>query len=372
MKTPTLQLTRPLLDWLQADSEWSALPLRLRAWLTYQANLGSLNHWLSSKRVAEDTLLPRFPSAGPLNSPAAFPGGQHPIFIIGPWRSGTTAMHELLVRTAGLPTPRQWQCMSATTFMHMRPRGHAAVARPMDDQLVHPASPQEDEFAIMSLGGDSLYRGFWMPHRLLSLRSLLRQDHWVDHEHWGLVWLDFLRGVQLTSIPSSLPMLLKSPNHTFRLRALLDMFPGVRFIWMARPPTELQESNLKMWTQMFALHGLTRPLPGHLETFLDAVWEQSAEALGILLREVPPERWAVVDQRTLKSHPESVIARMSERFGLEVPGMQAPRSATTDAGRSGTTFSDREDLHCTHMPAGNRPQRTLAEAQAEALCRHSV
>jgi hypothetical protein len=326
MNAPTLKLTRPLLQWLKADPAWRDLSLSLRAWLCWQANLGSLNHSMA-RRILAATPRPDGASIAPYGE-AVQQEIIAPIFVIGPWRSGTTAMHEALASSADVITPRQWQCMAATTFTHFRPPGKLAARRPMDGLWIHPQAPQEDEFALMTLGVESLYRAFWMPHRLAELGPLLEQEHWLGDRTWISTWLEFLRGVRMTESSGDRKLLLKSPNHTFRLRAILEALPDARFIWMARDARSLAASNFKMWHQMFALHGLTAPRPSALPEFLDHVWNGSAQALEHLRRSLPRDRWVVIDQRELQRDAPGVISAVCQQFGLIQPMIPLEASGT--------------------------------------------
>jgi len=273
----TLASTLPLLRWLQTDPAWPGLPLGQRAGLGWQARLGSLNHRLARLNAG--------PTAADLPAP---------LLVLGPWRSGTTVMHELLAAATGLSTPRTWQCMNAAAFTSSgRPAGKGVrVLRPMDGLAVSADSPQEDEFALLTLGVDSAYRAFWMPHRLAQLQHTLQPEHWLQDESWLATWLGFLADVQRSAPGRPGPVLLKSPNHSFRLAAIQRRFPATRAVWMLRDGSEVFHSNLKMWRAMFLQHGLTEAAPQALEAFLaQALWscaqvlDSSHEAIrrGLLL-----------------------------------------------------------------------------------------
>jgi hypothetical protein len=210
----------------------------------------------------------------------------------------------------------------------------------MDGLWIHPQTPQEDEFALLTLGVESLYRAFWMPHRLPELAALLQQDHWLEDRSWVPPWLEFLRAVQSTDPGGSGPMLLKSPNHTFRLRAIHQTMPGARFIWMAREPRALAESNVKMWSQMFALHGLTPVNLDDLLAFLDQVWTHSSMALEYLLEHVARDQWLVVSQHQLLQEPVQVVTDVCRHFGLAASaGFSAAREDAPVRGPKATSDS---------------------------------
>ena len=81
-----------------------------------------------------------------------------PLFIIGHWRSGTTLLHELLVRDANHAFPTTYECFAANHFLitgKIFPKLFRFLLpgkRPMDDMAVSFEHPQEDEFALISMG----------------------------------------------------------------------------------------------------------------------------------------------------------------------------------------------------------------------------
>ena len=110
-KPITLALTPPLLAWLRQDPSWSSLPWAWRAAQRWRAAWSGLN-----ARQSEALANPAIPL-------------QDPVFIVGPWRSGTTVMHELLTAATGCATPLTWQCMNAPAFrLASRPPNHVAIA----------------------------------------------------------------------------------------------------------------------------------------------------------------------------------------------------------------------------------------------------
>jgi len=320
MGAGSLSITRPLLQWLQADTAWHALPLRQRAWLQWQARMGSLNARLASA----STISP----AAPASALAA------PVLVLGPWRSGTTVMHELLAAATGLATPRTWQCMNATRFTSLPSgqRTQAVVARPMDGLAVNAQSPQEDEFALLTLGVESAYRAFWMPHRIDQLHATLDQAHWLADGDWLRTWEQFLEGVLRSSPPARQPLLLKSPNHSFRLHAIQRHWPGTRVVWMLRDGAAVAHSNLKMWRTMVQQHGLTTARPGALEAFIAQALRACAQTLDQAAQTPGQAPWAWVQATRLRLDGEAVVHEVHAQLQLpgeiDGPALQAALQST--------------------------------------------
>jgi hypothetical protein len=287
---------------LHGDPAWPAQPLAWRAQQTWLAALGSVNRRLSEATQAQ---------SAPLEL-------QDPVFVVGPWRSGTTVMHELLVAATGCATPRTWQCMDPCAFrLPRRERKPAAVARPMDGLEIRDDSPQEDEFALLALGVDSAYRAFWMPHRLAELQHTLDPDHWLAHPQWLAPWESFLRGVLATQgSADTQPLILKSPNHTFRIASILQRFPQARFVWMLRDPVQVFHSNRKMWGEMFRTHGLSASDPGQLDAFLAAMLLATRRVLETALPQAVDGQWVFVNHETLLAMPTATVKAVVDRLQL--------------------------------------------------------
>src|SRR5688572_15656114 len=81
-----------------------------------------------------------------------------PLFIVGHWRSGTTLLHELLIRDERHTYATTCQCFAPEHFLlteRLITKLFGFVMpdkRPMDNMEAGWSRPQEDEFAICNLG----------------------------------------------------------------------------------------------------------------------------------------------------------------------------------------------------------------------------
>lgn len=317
-RLPTLPLSGDLLRWLRADAGWPALGWRLRAAMAWKSGWGELNAKLSRTQLRD--------------APALRP----PLLIVGPWRSGTTVMHELLTAATGHATPLTWQCMNPCAFQLLgKGPQQAPVARPMDGLEIGALTPQEDEFALLGLGVESAYRGFLQPGRLAELGHTLEQQFWLDQAGWLPRWEGFLQGVLKSLDRGGERLILKSPNHSFRLKAILRRFPDAQLVWMNRDPALTFRSNEKMWQAMFAEHGITgsKHTPA-LQAFLARTLTASAEALDWMRTELPAKAWVVCEQDAMLRDPVAVIQHVFERLALPgEPDAAALQAAIERTGR---------------------------------------
>jgi hypothetical protein len=315
--------SRPLADWIRAGGRparpVSAHALRL-AWHAYWFE----QNWrTASRRVS------------------ALPLPQEPVFILCFWRSGQTVLIELIAAATGWNTPRTWQCFHPSTcFLTGPPARSAAAERPMDRGRIETFGPQEDEFALLLRGEPSAYRAFIDPRRLDECARRVKEPDAAELPRWQT----FLRGIASRpadtvshpagaphpavaphpaasrpaasqpaasqSAPAShphaaphLPLLLKSPGHTFRLPRLRAVFPRARFIWIGRDSGEVLASNVRMWRAMMERYALWDEPAGALERFLPEALGACAAMLERCLDEMPVERLMWIDFAALRAEP---------------------------------------------------------------------
>lgn len=248
---------------------------------------------------------------------------QDPVFVLGFWRSGTTFLHELLCQDERFTFATTTQCMHAATMLLGRrtPAGsQGAIKRPMDDVLVSADSPQEDEFAFLSLGVPSPYRAILLPSEIRSLSKALDPDDLpaVSRRVLENGIQDFLRRLRL--IDSRTPV-LKSPTHTFRLRILYHAYPRAKFIMALRDPYEVWASNLRLWQALFDRYALVTWRDEDLRTFVAEAYLRMSQIALAARSELPPSRYTEVRFEQLDSDPIGALGHVYQ--ALEWPGFEA-------------------------------------------------
>jgi hypothetical protein len=291
--TRSLLGSAALAEWIREGGRPERRIFAYRAQLSWQARWFEINWRHQAQRLAGITL------------------PQDPVFILGLWRCGTTVLHELLAAATQWVTPQTWQCFNPSTCFLTGAPSHRAAERPMDRGTIATHSPQEDEFALLLLGGESAYRAFIDPRRFPECAASLAQAKESDL----LRWQDFMRG--LVSAQAASRLLLKSPGHTFRLPLLRDLFPQAKFVFIGRHTGELLESNRRMWRAMLDTYALWTCPGGAVESFLEEALGVYARVVEQCLEEMPPERMLWLDFETLRSDPGTTL-RSVLRF-LNVP-----------------------------------------------------
>jgi hypothetical protein len=196
-------------------------------------------------------------------------------------------------------------------------RGGPRVRRPMDEMEVGPASPQEDEFALLSLGARSPYEALIEPRRLREALRLgdPRDLGPRDEEIWRSLFLEFTRGVSIRG--GARPLVLKSPTHGYRVALLRELLPDARYILLVRDPVTHFESVIRMWRKMFATYSLG-PIPGDNE-IREAVLADRPRFEAKLAEGtagLPANRFAVLTYESLIADPVGACERLYGQLEL--------------------------------------------------------
>ena len=187
-----------------------------------------------------------------------------PVFIIGHWRSGTTLLHELMVRDERYSSPSTFQCFAPHHFLVTEWIFRRFFSwllptkRPMDNMSAGWERPQEDEFALMNLGLPSPYRRIAFPNEGFVDMNYLDFDRVskVDINNWLYALRKFMLGV---STATGRPLVIKSPTHTGRLAQLAKEFPEARFIHIVRDPRALFPSTCRLWRGLCDAQSMQNP-----------------------------------------------------------------------------------------------------------------
>ncbi len=244
-----------------------------------------------------------------------------PLFVIGHWRTGTTWLHELLVKDDRFTYPTTYQCMAPHHFLLTDWLFSGALnwlmpaKRPMDNMPVGMSRPQEDEFALMNLGVGSPYLEWAFPNRnqrydefltLTDLDESVRQD-WKSQFEWF---------VQRLSLHESKRIVLKSPTHTARVATLLEIFPDAQFILVVRNPLDTIPSTIRTWTRMTdSLSLQVRRDPISEDRILD-VFQLMHEQFEKDRPLIPPKNFYELRYEDLVAEPLSELERIYEHLNL--------------------------------------------------------
>jgi hypothetical protein len=199
------------------------------------------------------------------------PFKEAPLFIIGHWRTGTTLLHELLILDERHTYPTTYECLEPNHFLltegvltrllwFLMP-----TRRPMDNMAAGWDRPQEDEFALCMMGQPCPYATIAFPNHPPQGQEAfdLKKLSAPALTSWKQALVRFLR--RLTYKNPEKRLILKSPTHTCRIKALLELFPQARFVHIIRDPYVVFPSTINLWMSLYRTHGLQIPTGEGLE-----------------------------------------------------------------------------------------------------------
>ena len=239
-----------------------------------------------------------------------------PVFILGHWRSGTTLMHEMLMRDNTFCCPTTYQCFAPGHFLLTESLVTKALSwmmpskRPIDDVVAGWHRPQEDEFALVNMGAPSSYRRMAFP--VTSSRQPVAIDLKTlsasDLAHWQQSLRRFLK---LLCVRDPRRPVLKSPPHTARIGVLAEMFPEAKFLHIVRDPFIVFPSTMRLWRGLHQLQGLQIDPGDTLEQYVFAAFEEMYEAFERDRATLPADRLYEIRYEDLVADP---VERMQDAY----------------------------------------------------------
>ncbi|HMO86686.1 MAG TPA: sulfotransferase [Lacipirellulaceae bacterium] len=187
----------------------------------------------------------------------------NPVFIVGHWRTGTTMLHELLALDPRHRAPTTYESLSPHHFLLTErlvrrfARWLLPGTRPFDNMRMSFDRPQEDEAALALRGVPSPFLAVAFPRRPLPWPEYVDLDGLSPRQLAD--WQQGMRRLlKLLLVRRPGRLVLKSPQHTNRIRLLSQMFPAAQFVYLVRDPYAVFPSTVHFWRTMYQRYGLQR------------------------------------------------------------------------------------------------------------------
>lgn len=266
-----------------------------------------------------------------------------PIFIIGHWRSGTTLLHEYMIRDDRYTFADTYACFAPEHFILTRffLRPIAAILmpkkRPIDNMEAGFDRPQEDEFALTAMGLPSPYRNLIFPNNpekidvdYLTLRDVSQNARmqWLD----GLDF--FVRS--LTYLKPDKQVVLKSPPHTGRIKAILEKYPDAKFVHIHRNPYSIFPSTYNLWMRLSKDEGAQRPNGVGMEDYIFDCLNKMYEAFESDLEALKPGQFCEVDYKELAARPMEALEKIYRE--LDIDGFEQVKPVFEEFAASQKTY----------------------------------
>ncbi len=254
----------------------------------------------------------------------AAPAALDPVIIPSHWRTGTTILHQLMARDPALTCPTMFQVAMPDSFLSSRPYAEPLLGpamrgtRPMDNVRVGFDEPQEDEYALYRLTGDSPLTRLVFPrgddHFLAGDETFL-PDAPEQRRLWERALVRFVTRLQLQA--GGRRVVLKNPFHALRISTLLRLFPGAKFLHIRRDPMAVIPSTVRMWRIMARDNALRAG--GRAPSFEEvvALYGQLTRKLEADLDALPPRRVARLRFEDLELRPRGALRAAYHQIGLD-------------------------------------------------------
>lgn len=181
---------------------------------------------------------------------------EHPVFILGHWRSGTTYVHNVLAQDKHFGYTTTYQTVLPNAVVWGQPfykwiiRQIMPDRRPSDKMELKPDQPQEEEFALCNTMPYSFYNFWLFPKSTLEYCEKYMLFNTISQEELWVFQQEFIRLIKTAMYNTGgRQFLSKNPPHTGRVKELIKMFPNAKFIYLVRNPYSVFESSRRFFTR---------------------------------------------------------------------------------------------------------------------------
>jgi omega-hydroxy-beta-dihydromenaquinone-9 sulfotransferase len=254
-----------------------------------------------------------------INTPITHP----PIFIIGHWRSGTTHLHNLISQDPAFGYLSMYQSMVPDcslvggNWLKSLLSRVIPVKRPMDNMTWPIDSPQEEEIALAKTMPYAFYTQFLFPHSTLPLfkKFVLLQD--ASEAFMRELKHKYYRLLQIATIHANgKQLVLKNPVNTARIRLLLALFPGAKFIHIHRCPYDVFASTRILHHSLLSLTTLQSIDPDNADRTILELYEDMMQQFFIDRSLIPSGQIIEVGFEDLERDPLQVLQLIYKELDL--------------------------------------------------------
>jgi hypothetical protein len=181
-----------------------------------------------------------------------------PIFIIGHWRSGTTHLHNILIRDKNLGCVSMWQAFAPGLSMIderilKKPFNQIAKklhpTREIDNIPLSLDNPEEEDLAIANMSPYSYLHMYSFPRRATYFFERYITNFYSLPESiiskWKEIYLVVLRKASLKA--GGKQLIIKNCADSARIKTLLELFPDAKFIHIYRNPYNIFRSTQHLY-----------------------------------------------------------------------------------------------------------------------------
>ena len=250
-----------------------------------------------------------------------------PIFIIGHWRSGTTHLHNILVRDKNLGCVSMWQAFAPglcliderilkNPFNKIAKRMHPT--REIDNIPLSLDNPEEEDLAIANMSPYSYLHMYSYPRR-----ATYFFEKYVTYfnnlpesiiSEWKEIYLTILRKATLKA--GGKQLVIKNCADSARIKPLLELFPNAKFIHIYRNPYNIFRSTQHLYRVVMERAQLQEVGQGEHENWVLLFYAQLMQKLLADKSLIPAGNLVEVRYEDLDKEPLAQLRKVYETLSL--------------------------------------------------------
>jgi hypothetical protein len=247
-----------------------------------------------------------------------------PVFVVGHWRSGTTLLHNLMSQDPAFCFPTIVDALRPYDFypnpLDFISRGillrFLPPTRPMDEVRLEADWPQEEEFALATMGAPSFLNCFYFPKQMSKVFAdeVLLASTGDSLRLWRQALTYYL--AKLAILNPGRRLLLKNPAHSAKIPLLMRLFPGAKFIHIHRDPAAVFHSTRRLYQHMLFLFALQNYQPSEIDNHILWAYAELMNRLLDSLADLPPGHAIAVRYDELVADPTNTVGRIYRDLNL--------------------------------------------------------
>jgi hypothetical protein len=265
----------------------------------------------------------------------SIPNEEPPIFIIGFWRSGTTILHSLLCQDPKAGYVTTFQGVFPNLVLTQKKWLKALInsilpnRRPFDGYALDMDLPQEEDFALLSLQGKSIYKLFYFPKDFDTIYDQeLHFDRYSlkEQKRWKKKYQTFVHKAMLNT--NGQRYMSKNPCNIFRIKTLMELYPQARFVFIYRNPYTVVDSISRFFNEILPGSELQRLEGGLPRKHFARLYKDSLDEYIKVKNEIKPSNLLEIKYEEFKKHPIQSIRDIYTYFNISgfeaaLPKMEA-------------------------------------------------
>jgi hypothetical protein len=270
---------------------------------------------------------------------------EHPIFIIGFWRSGTTLLHSMLCQDKRAGYVTTFQAVFPNLVLTQKKWLKKFINRllpknrPFDGYSMDMDFPQEEDFALMSLQPRSIYKMFYFPK---DYKEIYQKELYFENlpEKDRNLWKKKYISLSLKALKNTngVRFISKNPCNIFRIKTLMELHPDARFIFIYRNPYSVVESLYRFANEVLPGSELQHLEGGIPREYFAKLYRDAIHEYMKLRETIKPGNLIEIRYEDFKKTPIDMIREIYTQFNMPgiteaLPRMESYLSRNKPEGR---------------------------------------